>query len=901
MEFGLGIWVAWVGLQYRSRVQLGLRVLCLSVENVACWRCPSYPLEQSHSSLQLYLYKNNRADCGHHLQVPRKSILKASLNLTHSRPSDAGESSTSGTTDDANETQTMDFTQVHGNGPRKSLARRVSFAAHTHVRLFHIQSPDVGGDKASPAPSPDVQAPAPAFVTRAENDENAVPAQASRRNSIRRRSSGAFSEFGERSMDMDMDDTAPFPHDFLPQRGAALDASAVEDDDFTDDEDDGSDMEVTEAIARNIERKRSLSMGGNRTSVVGLGGQRSSTVLITQHRSENQSPPHQEDDGVPDEGESYMEDATTSSAHTGSSYMSEGSTGEPMEFTIPVLPSMRQPKEPDPIWLQLRAVTHAGSEPYEPPPPESDDDALMIQPEPAEGPSGSRRHSQAHMANDDDDGEQDMDLTSAMTRLHNARISLGLPLSPRPVVAAPPAVEDDSFEDDGQVPDVRDDTFSTDDSFGNDSADMNNQTINFTQRTSLATTEDSSMDDIDALDGVVKLPISPGSAPAPQGPSLAASTSQAPAITPFRSSVFSAPLSSSVFSAPPPATASKPSTDRPHSPAKSPGPATVPKPFVFSLPRAGSPSKTATQGKTPSQAQPHKGTAAFAPPTVPKSPKRPESNDSANRLGTAARPTPGRLSPSRTAAFAAPVEPASQPVAGPNANRRASISAVRRTSGYFAQRKSLGGGVLPPAQKQPRAGSPEKVSSGAGLNKPRASVGGQPSSVGLGLPLARTQSDPGSAAANRVGSIYPDLSQLSSEEQHPTSPAPSKSLDKGTGRTYEREEVRQGIPAPSPTRGYLAPASQRVGSPVLPQRVASPVNVPPPRGPPATHTGKASGLPQVIDVSMAMDVDMDAAEPPPPTGAGVSQSWREGVPEEPMQDDDGVSTTQIDPCKNTTQ
>lgn len=409
------------------------------------------------------------------------------------------------------------------------------------------------------------------------------------------------------------------------------------------------------------------------------------------------------------------------------------------------------------------------------------------------------------------------------------------------------------------------------------------------------------MDDIDALDGVVKLPISPGSAPAPQGPSLAASTSQAPAITPFRSSVFSAPLSSSVFSAPPPATASKPSTDRPHSPAKSPGPATVPKPFVFSLPRAGSPSKTATQGKTPSQAQPHKGTAAFAPPTVPKSPKRPESNDSANRLGTAARPTPGRLSPSRTAAFAAPVEPASQPVAGPNANRRASISAVRRTSGYFAQRKSLGGGVLPPAQKQPRAGSPEKVSSGAGLNKPRASVGGQPSSVGLGLPLARTQSDPGSAAANRVGSIYPDLSQLSSEEQHPTSPAPSKSLDKGTGRTYEREEVRQGIPAPSPTRGYLAPASQRVGSPVLPQRVASPVNVPPPRGPPATHTGKASGLPQVIDVSMAMDVDMDAAEPPPPTGAGVSQSWREGVPEEPMQDDDGVSTTQIDPCKNTTQ
>lgn len=34
-------------------------IISLAVENVACWRCPSYPLDQSHSSLQLYLYKNN--------------------------------------------------------------------------------------------------------------------------------------------------------------------------------------------------------------------------------------------------------------------------------------------------------------------------------------------------------------------------------------------------------------------------------------------------------------------------------------------------------------------------------------------------------------------------------------------------------------------------------------------------------------------------------------------------------------------------------------------------------------------------------------------------------------------------------------------------------------------------
>ena len=174
----------------------------------------------------------------------------------------------------------MDLTEVHGRGPRKSLARRVSFAPHTHVRLFH---PDTSKGDKSPA-SPEEESPnppAPAFVTRAENDENAVPGQGKRRSSIRRRSSGMYSEFGERSMDVDSDDTAPFPQDFLSQAGL-FDVSAVEDDEFTEDEDEESDMEVTEAIARNIERKRSLSLGGRR---------RSSIATATQHWGENIPPP----------------------------------------------------------------------------------------------------------------------------------------------------------------------------------------------------------------------------------------------------------------------------------------------------------------------------------------------------------------------------------------------------------------------------------------------------------------------------------------------------------------------------------------------------------------------------------------------------------------------------------
>ncbi|RDX56232.1 hypothetical protein OH76DRAFT_1427885 [Lentinus brumalis] len=795
------------------------------------------------------------------LLAPRKSILKASINLPPSQPraSDASQSTVSSSQDDLTGTQSMDLTEVHGHGPRKSLAsRRVSFAAHTHVRLFHIQSPDVAGGNngTSPAaPSPESAAP-PAFITRAENDENAVPGQ-SRRNS--RRSSGAFSEFGERSMDMDIDDTAPLPQDFLPQRVALAVTDAVEDDEFTEEEeDDESDMEVTEAIAQNIARKRSLSLGGKKASLPGQ--RRNSVVTTTQHQRENLPPPRE--DYMVEEGESYAdgEDITASSAHTGSSFMSEGSSGEPMEFTIPVL---RQPKEPDPLWLQLRAMTHAGSEPYEPPPPESDDDALLIQP------------------SDDQDGEQDMDLTSAMTRLQKARMSLGLPASPgRSTAGRPPRQDDDGFGEEPEMDmDMRDDTFSTDDSFGDESADLHNHTINITQRTSLGTLEDPSIDEADLP---VKMPITPGSAPARQPPPPTALSSQASgslAASTFRSSVFSAPtpaalvssvfsapapapISSSVFSAPPPSahTAAN-DTVPPRSPAKSPGPATVPKPFTFSLPRSGSPSKSpAPQTKTSAQPQPHRGTAAFAPPSI----------GNANAPVLAQRSAIGRLPPARTAAFEADAQSSSQPVAGATANRRVSISAVRRTSSYFAQRKSLGGGALPANPSATRTGSPEKVSGGAGLNKPRASVGAQPSGVGLGLPLSRTQSDPKLAAGNRKepeGALYPDLSQLTLESP-PASPAPAASQDKG--------KARQTNAAPGPTSS--ASASPRVAPPALPQRVRSPA-----RGSPVTHISQPSGSQRVVDVSMAMDMDGDATDPSPQTGSGVSQSWRDGVPEEPMQ------------------
>ncbi|EIW64941.1 uncharacterized protein TRAVEDRAFT_68623 [Trametes versicolor FP-101664 SS1] len=870
------------------------------------------------------------------LLAPRKSILKASINLPpqHARPSDAAESSTSGATDDSNMTQTMDFTQVHG-GPRKSLAsRRVSFAAHTHVRLFHKDTPDgkSPGDSSPAAPEP------PAFVTRADNDENAVPgpSQPPRRVSFRRRSSGV-SEYGERSMDMDMDDTAPLPQDFLNHGGDISTGSAVEDDEFTEDEDDGSDMEVTEAIALNIERKRSLSLGGKRASLGGPQRRRSSIVTATQHQSENIPPRDGQD--IPEDDFSFdldgEEDLTTGSAHTGSSFTSEGSSGEPMEFTIPILPSMRQPWEPDPVWLQLRAMTHSGHEPYEPPPPESDDDAVMIQP----SPGHAQQNYGQSFGEDDDGGEADMDLTSAMNRLQHARASLGL---------GQPTLQqgDDSFSDEEpqQELEPQDDTFTTtDDSFGDESADLDNRTINLTQRTSLGTLE-SSMDMTDIHGGVIRNPVTPAAAreppqPPPQaeeaeslGRSLSGRVFSAPTSNTLGSSVFSAPatgLSSSVFSAPPtglgssvfsaptpgtlgssvfsapaPAAASNLQSN-PRSPSKSPGPATIPKPFTFSLPRAGSPSKI----PTPS-ASSHRGTAAFAPPSVPKSPKRPAFNvpsTDEGGPGPAKRPAVGRLSVARTAAFEQPepedppsapndtAEIAPQPIAGTTGNRRSSM--IRRPAGYFAQRKSLGAGVLPPQASFSGAStanaSGAKAGNGTGL-RPRASMGAQPSGAGLSMPLSRTHSDPGPAdraGSAEQGALYPDLTQLSkeAEAQRAASPSPAS----GKGKECDRETTRQATAVPSTTRGSPAPASPRVASPAPQQKVASPspaVARPsasaPIRGRPVTHIEKPAGSQaRIIDVSMALDGEPDASMAQ--GSAGISQAWRDGVPDEPLQDDDG--------------
>ncbi|KAF9243828.1 hypothetical protein BU15DRAFT_18943, partial [Melanogaster broomeanus] len=345
--------------------------------------------------------------------APRKSILKVNA------PDDA---------DDA--TQSMDITRDYRafNDTRKSLGRRVSFANHAHVRLFEIpdhNTNSTASPQSSPAAGPEDGG------LRARNDENVYPgASRSRRRSSTRKSMAISEGGGEESMDMDSDDTGFSPAAFF----RAGDEFAAEDE-FDDENElsDGDDMDVTEAIPRNIIRKRSLSLGMSRQPLANL--------TIPQPSTEA----HDEQQELPNEL-SYIEEESAQSQ----SFTSEGDVSQPMEFTVPVT---RPPAPPSEAWLALRSVTHSGDTPY--------------------------------IASSDDDeggGVQEMELTDAVSRLQAARASLDL--------------EDAGGEEEGQHNSFTstEDSF-VDEDIGD--GEDGNRTVNVThlmRRVSLAPTADSSVD-----------------------------------------------------------------------------------------------------------------------------------------------------------------------------------------------------------------------------------------------------------------------------------------------------------------------------------------------------------------------------------------------------------------------
>jgi hypothetical protein len=317
---------------------------------------------------------------------------------------------------------------------------------------------------------------------------------------------------------------------------------------------------------------------------------------------------------------------------------------EPTEFTVPLNKSLRKPEPPSAEWLALRAVTHAGDSSFEPPPSDMDEDGPLAQ----EGGVGL--------------GEEDMDLTEAETRIRRMRESLGLANIPL----------EDSFTS----------------SEGSSIGDGDNQTINLTNvwRESLGTDSSSVMD----LSNF-------------QGNSGESSADEAVnRVFPPKLSLEDPALPEQHNSQPvpfEPALTTPPADviDSPHDPPQPPVPLVFFKPgHVFSASKRASLSPS----KLKSPASPRKvGTAAFALPIARPQPKKSETaprveDDDPFRYdggNSSHKRQISQRSPSKLANAPAPMEPVATTSAAP----RSSAAGLRRPTGYFSQRKSLGpSGVL---------------------------------------------------------------------------------------------------------------------------------------------------------------------------------------------------------------
>ena len=341
-------------------------------------------------------------------------------------------------------------------------------------------------------------------------------------------------------------------------------------------------------------------------------------------------PQPREDMSVDDR--SHSEDMTQDSAGDIS-----GEQAEPTEFSVPLNKSLRKSEPPSAEWLALRAVTHAGADgPYEPPPSDDYED------EPSAHRSGVGL------------AEEDMDLTEAETRLRRMRESLGLGN----------VVQEESF------------TSSEGSSIGGD----DNQTVNLTNawRESLGT-DSSSIMDFTNIHGTSGENSAEETVNRVVPPVLAL---QDPCVT-------SEPSDSRAQSVPPEPSSTTPLANDPPAP---PVPPVFTKPGpVFSAPKHGPPSPS----RPKSPASPRKtGTAAFALPVARPQPKRqagPPGVDDEGSSHFECEESPAK----RQALQRSPSKPTNattltEGATTPSAARRSSVGALRRPSGYFAQRRSLG-------------------------------------------------------------------------------------------------------------------------------------------------------------------------------------------------------------------
>lgn len=762
--------------------------------------------------------------------VPRKSVLKSSINV--------GEASA----DDA--TQTLDFTRDYRSvAPRKSLGRRVSFAQHAYVKVFErdLRSPQ----SSSPVKDDGGQSPqdSPVQDSPKVNDENDYPGAkpiVRRRSSVRRSlgDNGDMTAYSD--MDLEAEDAGAGPSQIFASSDD-IGVGDYDDEVWDDDEEfDDEDMEITEAIANNIQRRRS-SAARRRSSIA------------------PPPPPDEQEDEQPQQAEqSYEEENSVQSQGEGNSlqsqsYASETSgdqSYEPMEYTVPLSQSIRGKRPPSDAFLALRAMTHANDNSFEEEPLSDDDADLYVRKDHWDGDD-------LEPDSKDVSGSEAMELTDALHRLKVARDSLGI---------------GGAASGEGPADEFQEGSFTDSE---NSFEDMGNQTLNLTglvRRASMGQV-DIGMPANDELAQTEPLHVSPASAwekenehPKPAQEPTVDSTSTIP--------VFKPPTHGHIFSAPSPFKPSKSTSSTPTAPL------TTPRPFVFSKPsqdsaeaEAGRPTDSETPAPVASAAKPAprpptspgksrlpqptsaskpKFSAAFAPPSARKLPRARSIENLNDTLDPEDRPSPakklnlgsgkalplfpapsparaspartvGRLSPSKKAKFEKPTGADAEPD-----NRRKSVG-LRRPPGYLAQRRSMGAPSAVADGDKNSAPGPSTDKKAALVRLGRASVGSA-GNVSLGPfdPRAEATSndevEPAPPASPRVASPAPR-----GAARGPLSPAHSAGRAESPARASP--VVGRVSPAPYVASIYPPLPEGRQGSPSLgrasPARATAPSLYPP--------------------------------------------------------------------------
>ncbi|KAG6919603.1 hypothetical protein DXG01_004267 [Tephrocybe rancida] len=570
------------------------------------------------------------------------------------------------------------------------------------------------------------------------------------------------------SLGEDMDLTSIAPQGFFSTNDSAI---ADQEFDFDDDEDD---MEMTEVVRGDMIRKRSLSIG-----------QRAPLAQLTQPEPGNDPLPSND-----------MEQSRSYDESDSQALSDDPDRSEQMDFTMPLSRSKRPPAEHDALWHALRQATHSGDTPIEPEPSSDDVD-----------------HGNAPY---EDDG---MELDDAVQRLMRARVSLPSVLAMHNPTSAEP-VYNDSFSTEGSFEEQQDQTMNLSTAYGRISLGGGNN------RQSIG----SAMDESEVYGAIgVSSQSTPRQFLAQQQQELQhihiPPPPKGPAFPVFQ---------------PPPSTSST-----------SAGPSRQPAPVFTPAPPPTSPSKSKANSAPLSLAKtkqplPRVGfSAAFAPPVARLSPnKRPRPSDNgldhemdkpspakratiagkwpAGPASTASpKPQPRPLSPSKKAPF--------QALAVSAASQRPSTS-IRRPSGYFAKRKSLGTtlGTENQEGETPAAKTPPKKKAGLGLG--RASM----------------------------GSASGDAWQRFDKEQA------DKEKEK-TAAHCDQEDSRQATASPIITRGSPAPASPQ---------------------PPPSVEASSSRLP-VVDVSAMLGPDdYEADQADDDMEIDATEQWRNAVEDNDFNDSD---------------